>query len=222
MKNAAIKRFVNFHVAPPAAYALIRGIGATLSVTLTGHDPRQTPPGAAEPNIYVFWHGQLFLYPALFRGRSDFAILASPSADGEIIARTLQKFGFTVVRGSSFKNARTALREMVRQMEAGRHVVIIGDGSRGPYQKLQPGAVMLAKLTGRPVRAAATAFSRQWTLGSWDRLAIPKPFARAVVVSAEPVSVPSDADDAALERIRADIESSLHDLTRRAEELARS
>ena len=42
--------------------------------------------------------------------------------------------------------------------------------------------------------------SRHWTLKSWDRTQIPKPFATVAIAIGEPFDVAADADEAALER----------------------
>ena len=54
----------------------------------------------------------------------------------------------------------------------------------------QPGAVWLAKATGNPVLPFHIEADRHWTLGSWDRTQIPKPFAIAALVVGEPIDVP--------------------------------
>jgi lysophospholipid acyltransferase (LPLAT)-like uncharacterized protein len=58
---------------------------------------------------------------------------------------------------------------------------------------------------------------RAWTVPSWDRTQIPKPFSRLVVSAAPALHVPADADDAALEAARVALEARL----RQAEELCR-
>src|SRR5207247_1418398 len=76
------------------------------------------------------------------------------------------------------------------------------DGPRGPARVAQPGAVWLAKATGNPVLPFHLEASRHWTLKSWDRTQIPKPFATVAIAVGEPFTVPSDADDSAIEEAR--------------------
>jgi lysophospholipid acyltransferase (LPLAT)-like uncharacterized protein len=71
------------------------------------------------------------------------------------------------------------------------------------------GAVLLAKKTGRPVLPFAVCAEKFWTVPSWDRLQIPRPFTRAAVRLAPPVSVPADADDQLLEQKRAELQRAL-------------
>jgi len=83
----------------------------------------------------------------------------------------------------------------------------------------QPGALWLARTTGNPVLPFHAEASRAWTLGSWDRTQIPKPFSAVALVVGEPLEVAPDATDVQLERARLDLESRLGALERRAREL---
>jgi lysophospholipid acyltransferase (LPLAT)-like uncharacterized protein len=85
----------------------------------------------------------------------------------------------------------------------------------------QPGAVWLAKATGNPVLPFHLEANRHWTLGSWDRTQIPKPFATVSIAMGEPFDVATDADQAALESAREMLEHRLYALEERALELIR-
>ena len=104
-------------------------------------------------------------------------------------------------------------------MDQGRPSGFAVDGPRGPARKAQPGAVWLAKLTGNPVVPFHMEASKFWSLRSWDRTQIPSPFSTVVVAVGAPIDVPRDADEAALERKRVELEESLYALERRASAL---
>jgi len=57
---------------------------------------------------------------------------------------------------------------------------------------------------------------RHWTLRSWDRTQIPKPFSDLAIAIGEPIEVPAGADDAAMERARQALEARLTALEARA------
>lgn len=212
-----MKRFLHAYVIPPLACALIYVISATLRVTEAGKDMEDELEKEGGPIIYTFWHGRLFYYPYYYKRRERYRILVSPSVDGEIIARTLALFGFGITRGSSFKNSRAALRELKRSLDEGYSTVLIADGSRGPRHALQPGALMLAKLTGRPALPMTVSFSSYWTINSWDRLIIPKPFAKAVVIYGPPVRVDGGCGAEELEAKRRELENTLLEITELAD-----
>ena len=79
-------------------------------------------------------------------------------------------------------------------MAAGQPAGFTVDGPRGPARVAQPGAVWLAKATGNPVLPFHLEADRHWTLNSWDRTQIPKPFSTVAIVIGEPFYVPRDAE----------------------------
>jgi hypothetical protein len=160
-----------------------------------GHLPKD-----AGPAVYVFWHARL--YPCghylarTLGGRGvPAAVFISLSRDGEITARMARGKGLRVVRGSTSKAGLEGLRRLHRAMVRERFSVLTApDGPRGPARRAQPGAVILAQTAGAPLVSLASAASRAWRLGSWDRLMIPKPFARVAVVIGEPVRIERGSD----------------------------
>jgi lysophospholipid acyltransferase (LPLAT)-like uncharacterized protein len=135
---------------------------------------------AGKPVVLAIWHGELL--PGLWRHRGEpISILVSTHADGEIIARIIESLGFTTVRGSSSRGGARALLELVGVLRGGRDVAVTPDGPRGPRRVFAPGAVVAAMRAGAPVVAVGAQADRAWRLGSWDRLVIPKPFARVTV-----------------------------------------
>jgi len=64
--------------------------------------------------------------------------------------------------------------------------------------------------------------SRVHRLSNWDRTAISLPFGRMGLVRGEEIRVPRDADDAALEAARLEVEKALNLVTERAYALARN
>ena len=78
------------------------------------------------------------------------------------------------------------------------------------------GIIMLARESGRPIIPAAIATSRFRRLNNWDRSVIHLPFGRGVVAVGQAVTVPADADDAAMEVLRVQLEASLNEVNRRA------
>lgn len=167
---------------------------------------------ARMPNtINAFWHNRLFLMTWFWRG-FDSAVLVSESFDGEYIARTAQRFGFPVIRGSSTRGGSKALRQMARVMRSGTRMSITIDGPKGPRCQVKPGVVMLAASTGVPIVPMLPQAKHYWEMNSWDRLQIPKPFTTAKVFVGEPVFV-------SREDIKGGIEPKVEELQKRFEGL---
>lgn len=165
--------------------------------------------------ILAFWHGRILASTYFFR-RRGIVVITSENFDGEWIAGIIERFGYGTARGSSSRGAVKALVQLKRDMAAGKPAAFTLDGPRGPAKVAQPGAVWLAKATGNPIIPFHIEASRHWTLGSWDQTQIPKPLADVAIAIGEPLEVPPDADDAALERARLELEARLTSLEARA------
>jgi lysophospholipid acyltransferase (LPLAT)-like uncharacterized protein len=103
-------------------------------------------------------------------------------------------------------------------MRAGCTASVVTDGPKGPRYVAKTGALLLAKKTGQPVLPVTMTLDRYWTLPSWDSFQVPKPFTRARVYVAPPIYVPPDADDAALEAKRDELQRALDEINRRGDE----
>jgi lysophospholipid acyltransferase (LPLAT)-like uncharacterized protein len=62
------------------------------------------------------------------------------------------------------------------------------------------------------------ATSRFWRLKNWDRTTINLPFGRGAMVGGEIITVPADADAETMEVLRARLQATLNDATKRAYE----
>jgi lysophospholipid acyltransferase (LPLAT)-like uncharacterized protein len=113
------------------------------------------------------------------------------------------------------KRAVQAFAKMMRALRAGRHVVLTADVPK-VARITGLGIVTLAKHSGRPIVPVAMASSRRYRLSNWDRTCINLPFGRMMYVRGEPIFVPADADEAALEQARQAVQASLEAVTERA------
>jgi lysophospholipid acyltransferase (LPLAT)-like uncharacterized protein len=163
--------------------------------------------------IYTLWHGRLLPLTYYHRAQS-IATLISQSADGEYIARVVERWGYTAIRGSSSRGGGAALREMVKLARNRRSLAITPDGPRGPRQQLKPGVLTLAQLTGFPMIPMSASATRAWWVDArWDRFLVPKPFATVFIRYADPVYVPRNASEVELHNIGSKVEATLTRLT---------
>jgi lysophospholipid acyltransferase (LPLAT)-like uncharacterized protein len=169
--------------------------------------------------ILALWHGRILPGLHYFRNRG-IVVITSQNFDGEWIARILHRFGFGTARGSSSRGGARALVQLRRDLAEGRPAAFTVDGPRGPARVVQSGAVFLAGATGHPILPYHVESDRHWTLGSWDRTQIPKPFSTVALVIGEPIYVES-VDASVLEAKRAGVASALADLETRALSLIR-
>jgi len=154
------------------------------------------------PVIMAFWHERLPLVPSLWRyanaaaesrgRRSRMHVLVSRHQDGRFVGDVVRCFGLDLVHGSSTRGGASGMRRMAELLAAGHQVAITPDGPRGPRRRAAAGVAQLAALTGIPVLACSAQTSRRWVMRSWDRMVIPLPFARGVIVCGQAIHVPHD------------------------------
>jgi lysophospholipid acyltransferase (LPLAT)-like uncharacterized protein len=219
-RSSPFKRFQAAAIAA-VGYQLINLLGRTLRWRVEGFQHFEAIYAAGHQPVMAFWHGRILSATYYFR-RRGIVVITSENFDGEWIARIIERFGYGTARGSTSRGARKAMLQLVRDMEAGKAAGFTLDGPRGPAKIAQPGAIWLSRTTGHPVMPFHLEASSFWSLGSWDRTQIPKPFSTVALVIGEPMHVPREAADDELERARVDLERRLQTLEQRALELATS
>ena len=173
---------------------LLRLLYRTLRIRLVDHTGALRPGGGPQA-IVVFWHDALVLAPLLvtkFGWPHTVTVMLSWHRDAEIAAQVLRRLGIRAVRGSDTRGRLGGLRGLLAARARGDDLVIVPDGPRGPRHRAKAGVVQLAHGTGLPVLVIGAAAHPARRLGSWDRLQLPRPFARAAIVLAAPPTLPAD------------------------------
>lgn len=214
LKGYPFFKRLQIRVADISFYFAIRLFGGTIRFRTDGMQHFDRVKSMGKQPIYAFWHDRIFLSTYYFRDRG-IVVMTSQSFDGEYIARFIQRFGYGAIRGSSSRGGARALIEMIRTMRDGHPMGFTVDGPRGPRYVAKLGPVALAKRTGNPIVPFIVECQKCWTVGSWDRLQIPRPFTRAAVLVGEPIFVDKEAND---DEALSILQTSLDDLVARGEE----
>jgi lysophospholipid acyltransferase (LPLAT)-like uncharacterized protein len=158
--------------------------------------------------IVALWHQRILLVVRYARHFSEFtpAAMISQSRDGDLIADVCRRLNFRPVRGSSSRGGREALAAMLAELSVHPLAVHALDGPRGPRGIIKAGIIRMAQLSGAPIIPVYISVNRAWTLRSWDRFLIPKPFSTVSVRWDKPIPVPGELNDAAFETLRLNIE----------------
>jgi lysophospholipid acyltransferase (LPLAT)-like uncharacterized protein len=178
-----------------AAYPAIAGLCRTVTWKTDGAHHYDEILKSGRAPIIAFWHGRILPATWFFRQRGVVA-LTSANFDGQWIARIIERFGNRTVSGSSSRGGMRALLEIKREVEGGHPAAFALDGPRGPARVAQPGAVWLAAATGSPLLPFHAEATRSWTVSSWDRTQVPKPFSTIAVVLGDPIDVSGTTDSA--------------------------
>jgi hypothetical protein len=178
--------------------------------TLHGQE-HMAPHAQGAPAVVAFWHERLPLIAMVWliarRMYPDSPArphaLVSHHRDGRFIGGVIRRFDIAVVLGSSSRGGAAGFRRLRGLLACGDHIGITPDGPRGPRRVAAPGVAQLAALSGCPVLPCAAQTSRRWEMRSWDRMVIPQPFGRGVVVCGPTITVPEAAWELSLPVIAA-------------------
>lgn len=166
--------------------------------------------------IPCYWHQQTLLCADTIRGwigsGFDASITISASVDGEIPARLASAWGAKIIRGSANQTGALVMRDIYGAMRRGSSIIIAPDGPKGPMFEFKAGNILIARISGAPLLPMACAADRSWRLRSWDKMLVPKPFARVVIAIGQPHYVPKNTSVDGLERHRVEIQDALMSL----------
>lgn len=183
-------------------------------------------PKQEQKVIFAMWHSdQCSLHGIPFKKRKNVNILISKSGDGEVIARVVQRWGFSTVRGSKDKGTRKkggvrATMEMIEKVNEGQNVAIMVDGPAGPLHEIKNGVIKVAKHTGGAIIPMVW-YSPDKTLvkfPTWDKFKIPLGFTKIVILYGEPIYVPENSTLEEDNAIKEKLKQALFDLEKQAPE----
>jgi lysophospholipid acyltransferase (LPLAT)-like uncharacterized protein len=201
-------------------YPVINALGHTLRWRVEGLHHFDAIVASGRQPVMAFWHGRILPATFYFR-RRGIVVITSANFDGEWIARIIERFGYGTARGSTTRGGRRAMLQLVRQMREGRPAGFTVDGPRGPARVAQPGAIWLAKASGNPVLPFHLEASAYWSVRSWDRTQIPRPFSTVALSVGEPMEIAAEASPDRLEAARAQLDVRLRTLEQRTLEMLR-
>ncbi len=148
--------------------------------------------------VFAFWHETLPLIPAMcivaartpgYR-RIPMYTMVSRHHDGQFIGKVVRRFGIEPVLGSSTRGGAAAFRHLLGLLSRGAIIGLTPDGPKGPRRKAASGVALLPAMANVPVLPCAVQMTRKIRTGSWDRMILPLPFGRGVMVFGAPIAVP--------------------------------
>jgi lysophospholipid acyltransferase (LPLAT)-like uncharacterized protein len=169
------------------------------------------------PFLATFWHGRLLMVPLAWQTDMKISMLQSAHRDGLIMEKVIGSFGIGSIKGSSSKGGSAGMRAMLKALKAGDCVGITPDFPPGPGNIVSEGIIAIARLGEVPIVPLTYSTSRRRVLDTWDRFHIPLPFGRGVLLWGEPLVIPRDADAAAVEAARRELERRMNEMNREAD-----
>ena len=208
-----MKKFLFNYVVPYLLYGVVYLWCATLRMKNLNSEAEDQIKSLTGPYILTLWHGRIFYLFYYLRNRPDYFLLISPSADGDLLAKLARLMGYSVIRGSTFKKAVPAARSLIRILRSGQRIIIIADGSRGPYCVAQSGSIQLAGITKLPLFPMTFSAKNKLTLNTWDKFILPLPFTRCSINFGTPINLASRASEELVEEKRLELETQLNQLS---------
>lgn len=184
---------------------------------------KETDWRTRETAIFCFWHNRQLLgagayYQMKREGKPGKSyILISKHSDGRLIARGVRLFKLNSVAGSSSSGGGRALHTLIAVLKRGDSVIFTPDGPRGPLYKAKQGIAIASKKSATPVYCGGIAAEKFWRFGSWDKMIMPKPFSKAVLIIGEGLHPSEDESAESLEIYRKQIENELRRVTEMAD-----
>ncbi|MFA5831991.1 MAG: lysophospholipid acyltransferase family protein [Bacteroidota bacterium] len=193
--------------------------GKTLKITALNNEQFDALKQSEKNYIVAFWHGSMFVGWFVHRSEKKGAIsaLVSQSNDGEFLSTILERWGYTMIRGSSHIGGKEAMQLMVHEVIKGNALAITPDGPRGPRHEMKMGAVRVAQKTDVPLVLAGIGVKKKRHLRSWDKFEVPMPFSTIVVKYSDPVFVSKDLEGESLDTFKLEMQNKLNALTEEAE-----
>lgn len=174
-----------------------------------------------KPCIYAMWHAHQCCIHGL-KDKENLNVLISRSIDGEIIARTVEKWGFKTVRGSKGKKGSVeATMQLIDKLKHDECVAMMVDGPKGPAFVVKEGVIKIAKLAQAPI-VPVYWYSEDRSflkLPSWDGFRYPFFYTRLLNLYGDPIYVGADNTDEQDEAVRVKLQNSLDELAKKAPEV---
>lgn len=145
------------------------------------------------PAVFAFWHGEMLPIWKYFSQKIEekFAIV-SLSKDGQVLAELLEKWNYSLIRGSSSKNSKDVL-EKATELAKNASIFITPDGPRGPARKFKNGAAIIAYRSEVPLYLVRAFISGKIIFKkSWDKFILPLPFSKIRIVISEKYYIPKE------------------------------
>jgi lysophospholipid acyltransferase (LPLAT)-like uncharacterized protein len=193
-------------------YVFVRVLSSTLRIRHVHPEHIDDTP----QYVIAFWHRHMLPLLGRSRWKPPIAVMTSRSKDGDISTNVLALSGVESARGSSTRGGSSALRGLLRKARDGRSMVFTPDGPRGPAGVVKDGVIFAAQASRLPILPMAYAAKKFIQLRSWDRMIIPKPFSKGLILYGAPIVVPRDGDT---EEWRVIVEQRLNELSAEAERL---
>ena len=135
------------------------------------------------PVMLCCWHERLVFLVCYFKHfKYPIWVVSSEHNDSEVLARILKLWNFKFIKGSSTRGWFSVTKKLLTLFKKTDVVVAItNDGPKGPPKIAKTGSFSLAYKNKVQLVGMSASATRFWTLNTWDKIKIPKPFSTITV-----------------------------------------
>ena len=160
---------------------------------------------AGRPVIIAVWHGHLL---SVFHDLKDEKVnaVAGTHKDADLISKVAEKWGWSMIRGSSKEKGSIAYKGMIKSLKIpGSILFITPDGPTGPRRIPKPGIIRAAQATGAVIIPTSVFSTKSWEFTNWDTFYLEKPFGKIFIEYGSPIEFDKkmQLDDCTTDFIRA-------------------
>lgn len=147
------------------------------------------------PTMVACWHSR-FMPMVGLTCYGGFQAVTSAHKDGNYMQMILEHYGHSAIRGSSRKQATSAMRDILRIKPEDMRLVITPDGPLGPRFKVKGGLVKVASRYKVPIIPMCYSATYAIMLNTWDRFIVPIPFLSKLIIEfGSPVNGQQTSDE---------------------------
>ena len=160
---------------------------------------------AGRPVIIAVWHGHLL---SVFHDLKDEKVnaVAGTHKDADLISKVAEKWGWSMIRGSSKEKGSIAYKGMIKSLKIpGSILFITPDGPTGPRRIPKPGIIRAAQATDAVIIPTSVFSTKSWEFTNWDTFYLEKPFGKIFIEYGSPIEFDKkmQMDDCTADFIRA-------------------
>ena len=150
----------------------------TCRFKVTGKDIFKGAQQNNNPILICCWHSRFLLVAYYFKTINlNVWAVSSTHKDSQMMAKILQRWGFQLIKGSSTRGWMSVLKTMIKLFKNKKNIIAMtNDGPKGPPLIAKEGSVKVAMKSNAQIIAITGEAEKFWSLPSWDKTIIPKPF----------------------------------------------
>ena len=191
-----IKIFILSLILHPTLFFLFR----TNRWVVVGYDKFKDAIQSDSSIMLCSWH-ERFLYAVYFLKIykiKNVSAVSSTHPDSQIMAHFLKRSTFSLIKGSSTRGCDNVIKKMIKTLQNPKSIVAItNDGPKGPPRIAKLGSYKIAIKSKSKIISISCSSTNFWTVSSWDKLRIPKPFGTIYIEFSDPMIIednnPSEA-----------------------------